>query len=118
MESSVIKRCKARKFACGGRAGKACTGNTCARQRVARQEEHPCGSRPGPCGFCACRRETYSLKVRFFIDRRKEESGEAEAKINIQNEMKTLPDKLPHEKDCLPSVARGCILLLESRARM
>jgi hypothetical protein len=28
-----------------------------------------------------------------------------------------LPEKLPHEKDYLPSVALGCILLLESRAR-
>src|SRR5712691_9358934 len=27
-------------------------------------------------------------------------------------------DELLHEKDCLPSVAFGCILLLESRARM
>jgi hypothetical protein len=32
--------------------------------------------------------------------------------------MKKLPDKTPYEKDCLPLVALGCILLLESRAEM
>ena len=48
---------------------------------------------------------------------------DAQEEIAIEEEVRsfrkrigTLHDQLPHQKECLPSLALGCILLLESRA--
>src|SRR5258705_4497838 len=91
MESFVTERRQAGEFACSCTTGEPCTGYPCAQQSVTRQEDLSCRDSPYSCGFLACRRETCTFKVRFFFEGNEQKSGDTEAKIDIQNEMKSCP---------------------------
>ncbi len=65
------------------------------------------------CGFGERWRETLNReKELVYSDDPKELAGERQ-KLRLPKRNEKLPAELPKEKDCLPSVALGCILLLE-----
>ncbi len=98
MESFVVERREAGEFARSGSAGKACTGYACAQQSGPRQKEFSCRGSPCSCGFFEHWRETYTFKIQIFFDGNEEKFGYTEAKIDIQNEMKSCPTSYPMKK--------------------
>ena len=87
-------------------------GKTLAQQKsshVAARHAASSHAKTKPCDVEASQRDVFDDNEENVVD---------EAEIVAPNRNRKLHDKLPHEKDCLPSLALGCILLLESRARM
>ena len=91
MESFVIEPRQAGEFACSCTTGETCTGYPCAQQSVTRQEDLSCRDSPYSCGFFEHWCDTYTFKIEFFFNANQKKFGATEAKIDIQNEMKSCP---------------------------
>src|SRR5882757_10813261 len=98
MESFVVECREAGELARSRRAGQACTGYACAQQSGTRQEELSCRGSPCSCGFFVCWHETCTFKFQFFFNGNKKKFGYNEAKIGIQDEMKSCPTSYPMKK--------------------
>ena len=98
MESFAFECREAGEFASSGSTGEACTGYACAQQGIARQEKLSCRCSPCSCGFFEYWRETYTFEIEFFFNGNKKKFGYTEAKIDIQNEMKSCPTSYPMKK--------------------
>jgi hypothetical protein len=104
MESPVIERREAGEFAGSCSTGETCTGYACAQQGGTRQKEFTCRGCSCSCGFFEHWCETYFFKIELFFNVNKKRFGSTEAKIDIQNEMKSCSTSYPMKKiACLRS---------------
>ena len=116
LESSVVERRRAGASAAVSRAGEACAG---IRVRAEDRRMRGAASRTVFCVVAhefEARSTVHSKSKSTFVCQTAAKTSRKQS--TLQNEIEKLHDKLPRQKDCLPSLALGCILLLESRARM